>query len=220
MKIIRSFEVSCQTHENQILINTHKLKQDLLFMQKIMPKVWIKEPVYILFKSIIIIIIIYFQNVSYRDRHLPWYEASPHIPEQFRVQTQLIHVSFYTFSPSSGVFTPWPNRPWPPFDSEKIGKLGLAPLCVSTRWPANIWPPFFKILNKPLFSKSSCPCLYSSPLTTSTKSTFLQDDTQSSPHLRSICQNHASPCSEHPKDYTSKISLGFPQRWICRQVNL
>ena len=61
-----------------------------------------------------------FLPCSARVRHLPRYEASPHIPEHysFRVQTKLIRVIFHTFSPSLPALTlppppPHFNRPTP-----------------------------------------------------------------------------------------------------------
>ena len=56
----------------------------------------------------------------------------------------------HVFPGFSGVFTPWPIRPcplWPKFlwHSKKIGKLDLAPVCVSTIVASkHLPPPFLK----------------------------------------------------------------------------
>ena len=50
--------------------------------------------------------------------------------------------------PRSGLFTPWPNRPWPPLwpknvflTYKKLGKLGIAPLCESLTDLRRLPPP-------------------------------------------------------------------------------
>ena len=64
---------------------------------------------------------------------------------------------------TSGIFTPWPNRPWPPLWPKKIFFTYLKnwktwfgpPLCVSTSGQRTFAPPsLFKILNTPLMVTS------------------------------------------------------------------
>ena len=160
--------------------------------------------VHCLRRDIIIILFLIrpFLPCSARVRRLPWYEASPQIRGHcpFRVQTKLIHIIFYTLSPS--LPAPAPTL-LPTFSTFTTGRHPI----ISTL--------MFPIPKPP---QSTIPCHLSHALNTQMTVQDLMASYPSETHHAFISPSYAycpclRPIFQHTLDHKKTIKIAWIHAW-------